>query len=447
MRSDEEKFLNEINNVQQETYNKHYNISKEEFALKSHKHSEYASVNHKHSDYASKHHSHSQYVLEKDMVNYALANHTHDFANKYHTHTQYAEKSHSHNYALKNHTHSYYADKEHTHSQYATKQDLEEIDVNIDTTQFAPNVHEHEQYALADHTHGKTISEKSFKHLFTNTSPINNNTIYFDYTKNEYTEVIADLSRTSSYPAIVQVNGTKLVDMAKSSTSEDVFFRMLIDKQGNYKYGTFSYSTSSSYAYVTVSKLYTAFSLPKIGKLDSNILEIYVEGNSPDIIVQAYGEYAEDDFDRYLYYEGEEFVDFTGGWVEGYSTNGYTNTKTENTLEVSTVYQSSSGNYGSFITNYPIDLTHANTIEIEWTYDRTVGSGRAQFNLFTGRGVNSSTSSNVDFNKNFTKACERAVEVIDVSTFTGSYYVSFGTYVTTSTGNNTIKVHSIKICS
>ena len=79
------------------------------------------------------------------------------------------------------------------------------------------------------------------------------------------------------------------------------------------------------------------------------------------------------------YWEGEEFVETTGGWVEGTKTGTVTFTKEPNNIRLLSTSINSSGNA---VTNNEIDLTNINTLYIEW-----VNTGNTNVSNGSGFGV------------------------------------------------------------
>lgn len=156
-----------------------------------------------------------------------------------------------------------------------------------------------------------------------------------------------------------------------------------------------------------------------------------------DVLVDAAVDYEiEMDYRLWLYREGEEFEDVTGGWVSVRSQSGSsypmgTATKNGDNLYLSAVRQSAGWTF-----NNTVDVTEYNTLKAVVT---TPSNFCGSMNLYTGTAYPDNSIARID---NFTSLTEGEVQ-LDISNVTGEYKVHLGTWFTGTSVATTLTIHKV----
>lgn len=150
-----------------------------------------------------------------------------------------------------------------------------------------------------------------------------------------------------------------------------------------------------------------------------------------------------------LYSAGNEFVDVTGGWVEGYKNNT-SPVKEEDYLLIPADDSYENSMYGerqsSFVTNNPIDLSEINAIQVAW---QNIYSGSDQGGIAR---LIVSSNKNGDYTETgvayITKVSpfSYTVSKLDVRGLSGEYYIRLharGVKGTYSSSFITLRVSSV----
>lgn len=144
---------------------------------------------------------------------------------------------------------------------------------------------------------------------------------------------------------------------------------------------------------------------------------------------------------NHLYRFGNEYVEKTGGFVDGYTAGTTTPTVTKDVdhVNVNLVYSGGVANYG-LVTAGKIDLTNISTLYIDWEQTTNNASSRVAFVA--------SVSQNQPYNINnaiVTKygKTNRQITKLDVSGLTGEYNIRVHGYSNNSTGEINYNIYQI----
>ncbi len=136
----------------------------------------------------------------------------------------------------------------------------------------------------------------------------------------------------------------------------------------------------------------------------------------------------------YLYKDGNEFVEITGGWVVGYSDREGQQSK-NGVLELRTNQYNAVRTY---ITDKPIDVSKMNHLAFDW---ENKGSAYPQVRFSLKENKNDDNNTFVA-NVSISDVWERHIKLLDVSALSGSYYVACQTR-STGSGSTILKVYRI----
>ena len=146
----------------------------------------------------------------------------------------------------------------------------------------------------------------------------------------------------------------------------------------------------------------------------------YVSGVWRDVVAKSYqgGEWV--DWVRYLYQNGNEFTDLSGGWDIRNTTAGSV-TKNENSIKFALVGKNAQWTYGAANTKNKINLSNVRTIKLNDDFTTSITNQTTLPQLAIAE------STNVSYDQNtgaltFVNAYSTSGS-LDVSTFTGEYYV------------------------
>lgn len=127
----------------------------------------------------------------------------------------------------------------------------------------------------------------------------------------------------------------------------------------------------------------------------------------------------EPDNKTYLYNQGDEHADITGGWVIGHSNGVGSQSKQSNYLHL--IGGSSGWGVRTYVTNSLIRLTDVNTIYVEWE-----NGGSNSTHTISGMVISTVKTGNIDTNNAFVVVRSNFLPLIsqlDVSAITGDYYI------------------------
>lgn len=145
-----------------------------------------------------------------------------------------------------------------------------------------------------------------------------------------------------------------------------------------------------------------------------------------------------------FYLEGQEYVDVTGGWKVGISSNTGTQRKEISYLYLETTQSSSSTSTRTYVTTNLIDLSKINTLYVEWENTDSVAS---QFKSNSQLHVSDVWSDGRGDTVNVRRygSFSTTIDVLDVSTLSGKYYISIQNNNANGTDNRktTLKVYRI----
>lgn len=169
--------------------------------------------------------------------------------------------------------------------------------------------------------------------------------------------------------------------------------------------------------------------------LTSVFLTPAISINVVDVLQSTSGAWVHKDADFYdgswqtviywLYKEGEEFATITGGWKIVNHTNGRA---VKNASNIYLNYTGSDGRRSNAYTNYPVDVTAFSRIVAD--VERTAGTGDFTLGIASNNTRPGDDSANVATASTRTTAVGRQVIELDVSSFSGSYYLHIGAGVT-----------------
>lgn len=151
----------------------------------------------------------------------------------------------------------------------------------------------------------------------------------------------------------------------------------------------------------------------------------------------------------YLYKEGDEYTDVTGGWTaSGFTYSGATITagrNDEGVLKVSVTKSTSKDNVGLIGTAKKIALNGVSAIKIRYTINYIGGSGTSGTGYFGVCDVTDVANKNRAANVALNAAKDvESTAVLDVSSLDGEYYVVVSSWVGTESAAYThYKVHEI----
>ena len=133
------------------------------------------------------------------------------------------------------------------------------------------------------------------------------------------------------------------------------------------------------------------------------------------------------------YWEGEEFVETTDGWVEGLVTAGVTMSKNPTSLQVHVVRSSSTTRTGWWETNNKIDITNISLLKYTFLIETDTDVFETRFAIHDVKG---STSRTAEVSLTSSDVVEELA--LDVSGVMGEYYIKFRGLVSQSatTGND-----------
>ena len=151
----------------------------------------------------------------------------------------------------------------------------------------------------------------------------------------------------------------------------------------------------------------------------------------------------------YLYKEGDEYTDVTGGWTaSGFTYSGITITAGRNddgVLKVSVAKSTSQDNVGLIGTAKKIALNGVSAIKIRYTINYIGGNGTSGTGYFGVCDVTDVANKNRAANVALNAAKDvESTAVLDVSSLDGEYYVVVSSWVGTESGPYThYRVHEI----
>ena len=122
------------------------------------------------------------------------------------------------------------------------------------------------------------------------------------------------------------------------------------------------------------------------------------------------------------YWEGEEFVETTGGWVEGETVQTGTQSKQADHLYLETT-RSGATAARVYTTDLVVDLTNITTLHVDWECTQAPSSdvnGASLFQVATSANKNTSSFTAT---KTINGTFARKIDFIDVSGMTGTYHV------------------------
>ena len=125
----------------------------------------------------------------------------------------------------------------------------------------------------------------------------------------------------------------------------------------------------------------------------------------------------------FLYNEGNEVVDITGGWTTAFTGGNQTFTKNVDNLQIVNDHTLSNQNIRSYFqTTNLIDLTNVSGIVVEYTIPNVIADDY-DFSI----GINQADGSTIfDFSKTVFKSqneINSELEILSITKVTGSYYL------------------------
>ena len=145
----------------------------------------------------------------------------------------------------------------------------------------------------------------------------------------------------------------------------------------------------------------------------------------------------------YLYYEGDECADLTGGWTA--KTGGGSGTKTaeklETSLHVYDTYTSGSATYTGFYAENSINFDSINELIITATVNDATTAGWGKLCVNRSSGANASTPNNTSTvaSAAFADAAGEVTVTLDTSGVTGANYIGF--YIQSGSADRTAEVY------
>lgn len=130
-------------------------------------------------------------------------------------------------------------------------------------------------------------------------------------------------------------------------------------------------------------------------------------------------------WDGYLYKEGDEYVDITGGWVPGYSYYEGSQSKQPTHLlliahggSAGTLYYTGQRTY---VINNTIDITEYSSLKVDWESTGYIGTQNRTHLVVSDNKTDSCDvyTARLYFEANFS----RRINTLDISGLSGSYYI------------------------
>lgn len=144
---------------------------------------------------------------------------------------------------------------------------------------------------------------------------------------------------------------------------------------------------------------------------------------------------------NYYYYLGNEFIDTTGGWIEGFSQgNGSVEKKTEH-MNIKVFNNTSDNGRRSFETNNLINVSNIKTLYVDWENLVGINDASSAVLYLANQKATYSTVSEVSVMKNFS----RTVSTLDVSQLTGDYYIGVRAFDVSASSNNPVDLNVYRV--
>lgn len=153
----------------------------------------------------------------------------------------------------------------------------------------------------------------------------------------------------------------------------------------------------------------------------------------------------EDDvYTQYLYYKGTNYTDICGNWEPyAYRASGSSNSTKAPTVTMGSSYmtlkqpgETGAGLHGSVWSQYSIDLTNYNYIEINYTTTLSVSTATCSLRLSPTKQNNYTHLTALSTGM---KSTSNTTATVDISGVTGKYYILFAMYYCST------KIYSIKL--
>ena len=133
------------------------------------------------------------------------------------------------------------------------------------------------------------------------------------------------------------------------------------------------------------------------------------------------------------YWEGEEFFARTGGWVVGVQQEGSTATKEIDHLILFARGTASTSSQVSFTTDNKVNLSNISILYIDW--ENTGDNSTSNSSRFLVGNTKDSTSGEFETRIVVERNFARKIDILDVSSLNGEYYIRVFTNDSTGTSN------------